>query len=214
MVPTACSPTRRLRRRLVVAAAGAGCLAWSVGVVAGVVSLGRFGAEPGVLGAAPRQWPSDCEVELDPAVPTLVVFAHPHCPCTAATLRECERILGKCAGRIAPRVVFFADPELGRGWERTASWERAERMPGVRVSSDPGGGLARRFGAATSGSTVLYAPDGRLLFHGGITGARGHEGDNAGAGAIVDLVCGGVAALPSTAVYGCSLVTPAAGRGQ
>ena len=38
----------------------------------------------------------------------------------------------------------------------------------------------QRFGAETSGQTLLYDRDGRLLFSGGTTGSRGHDGDNAG----------------------------------
>jgi hypothetical protein len=72
------------------------------------------------------------------------------------------------------------------------------------------GETARAFGAKTSGFTALYAPDGRLLFHGGITASRGHEGDSAGAAAIVDFVVLGTASVRNTAVYGCGLVGPEA----
>ena len=45
---------------------------------------------------------------------------------------------------------------------------------------DDDGAEARRFGAETSGQTLLYDARGALAFSGGITGARGHAGDNAG----------------------------------
>jgi hypothetical protein len=44
------------------------------------------------------------------------------------------------------------------------------------------------FGAATWGQTMVYGRDGRLLFSGGITAARGHYGDNAGTQAIAALL--------------------------
>jgi hypothetical protein len=75
--------------------------------------------------------------------------------------------------------------------------------------ADLEGRESRRFGAATSGQTLLYAADGRLLFNGGITESRGHSGDNAGRSAILSLVLGLTSAPTgqplSTPVYGCPL---------
>ena len=60
----------------------------------------------------------------------------------------------------------------------------------MRVVNDVEGVEARRFGAQTSGTTSLYSPDGRLLFSGGITSSRGHEGDNAGEDALTQAISG------------------------
>jgi hypothetical protein len=73
------------------------------------------------------------------------------------------------------------------------------------VIFDPDGVEARRFGAETSGHTLLFAGDGRLLFSGGITASRGHAGDNAGESVIVALVNNQTPALTRTLVFGCSL---------
>ena len=85
-------------------------------------------------------------------------------------------------------------------------------MCGARCSGRGGAygrGLyrARRYGAATSGYAVLYAPDGRLAFAGGITAGRGHEGDNAGEDAILDAINSGPAGGCPTRmpVFGCAL---------
>ena len=59
--------------------------------------------------------------------------------------------------------------------------------------------------ALTSGSCFLYDAHGKLLFSGGITSARGHEGDNAGRDAIVKLVHGRPAPQQQTDVFGCAL---------
>jgi hypothetical protein len=61
-----------------------------------------------------------------------------------------------------------------------------------------------RFGALTSGHTVVYDPSGRLLFSGGITSARGHAGENMGS----ELILAQLARKtnPQThAVFGCPL---------
>src|SRR5436190_6315 len=79
-------------------------------------------------------------------------------------------------------------------------------IPGVTVRADVDGEAARRFGAATSGQALLYTADGRLLFSGGITESRGHEGDNAGRSAIAALVLGAEPTkLATSPVYGCPL---------
>jgi hypothetical protein len=85
-------------------------------------------------------------------------------------------------------------------------WRQAAAIPGVTVHSDDGGVETRRFHAETSGYTVLYDPRGNLLFQGGITSSRGHEGDNAGRTALESLVQGKVFSQVRTSVYGCSLL--------
>ena len=71
--------------------------------------------------------------------------------------------------------------------------------------SDLDGAEARRFGAETSGHTLLFDLDGNLLFSGGITQSRGHAGGNAGESAIVSLVNTRTADRARTLVFGCSL---------
>ena len=75
----------------------------------------------------------------------------------------------------------------------------------MKVVFDPDGVEARRFGAETSGHTLLFGADGRLLFSGGITASRGHAGDNAGESAIVALVNNQTPTRTQTLVFGCSL---------
>jgi hypothetical protein len=52
---------------------------------------------------------------------------------------------------------------------------------------------------------VLYDARGRLLFRGGLTSARGHEGDSAGLQRISSLLRTGQADRSDAPVYGCSL---------
>jgi hypothetical protein len=75
------------------------------------------------------------------------------------------------------------------------------------VIDDPDGAETRRFGAATSGETLLYSPAGKLLFRGGITASRGHSGDNYGRDAIVALVNKPSRRFSNTPVFGCSLLS-------
>jgi hypothetical protein len=56
-----------------------------------------------------------------------------------------------------------------------------------------------------SGFTLLYDPAGRLRFAGGITSARGHEGDSFGQRRILAVLSGDPADRADAPVFGCSL---------
>jgi hypothetical protein len=113
--------------------------------------------------------------------------------------------MARCEGRLSARVLFDRPPGLAESWVHSDLWREAESIPGVVPMVDDGAGLAHRFGARTSGQAVLYGPDGRLEFRGGITGARGHSGGNAGRTAVIACVTGGSPALARAPVFGCAL---------
>jgi hypothetical protein len=113
-------------------------------------------------------------------------------------------------GRVTAYVLFIKPSGFTTEWEKTDLWASAAAIPGVHVVSDDEGVEADRFHSATSGQTLLYDAEGKLLFSGGITSARGHEGDNAGRAAIVSLLTTSDAALTKTSVFGCPLFAPKA----
>jgi hypothetical protein len=117
--------------------------------------------------------------------------------------------MARLQGRVTAHVLVVRPPDAPDGWEQTDLWRSAADIPGVDVVRDDDGAEMGRFGALTSGQVVLYDPSGRLLFAGGITASRGHEGGNAGRDAIVALVTGTDAAPRATPVFGCALTTPA-----
>jgi len=108
------------------------------------------------------------------------VFAHPFCPCTRATFDELEKILAQAGDGVVVHVVMAPIDDPDEGGALPESFRRAQRIPGVDVRWDAGGGEARRFGAHTSGQVLLYDAAGQLAFQGGMTPARGEAGDNAG----------------------------------
>jgi hypothetical protein len=193
--------------RLKALLVGATCLLWGTGVAGGYVALARHTAGAGREASAPASWPACAPIAADPALPTLLVFAHPQCPCTAATVEELNRLLARCADRVATCVFLYVDPALGAEWSHTALRRELEALPGVTVREDPLGAVARAFGAHTSGQTLLYGTDGTLLFSGGITPGRGHAGDSAGCSALLQHVLHDTG--PDRApVYGCALSAP------
>ncbi len=154
----------------------------------------------------PDAWPAVTDISRDPALDTLIMFVHPKCPCSRASLEELNRLLARFSGKVATQVWFTKPPELGSDWTRTDLWRSAALIPGVTVHEDPAAVEARRFGAETSGYVVLYDKEGRLLFRGGITGSRGHAGDNAGENALLAYFTERKPTVSQTPVYGCSLL--------
>jgi hypothetical protein len=178
---------------------------WLLTVCSGLGLLWGYGSTPGVAAAALEQWPADSPLRRAEDRATLVMLAHPHCPCTRASLRELARLMTQARGRAAAYVLFVKPSAFPDGWEKTDLLAAAAGIPGVTVVRDDEGAEAGRFRAATSGQTMLYDAAGKLLFSGGITGARGHEGDNAGRAAVVSLLGAGGAGQAETPVFGCPL---------
>jgi hypothetical protein len=185
---------------------------WLALVVFGAGMLVRYASTPGAQSDPPPTWPSASRLERPDGRYLLLLAVHPRCPCTRATLGELEVIMSHSSGRIVSRVLFVQPAGAGDSWARSGLWRQAASIPGVEPVLDPRGREALRFGALTSGHTVVYAPDGRLLFHGGITGARGHFGSNTGADAVLATVEGERTPVGATPVFGCPLSGPPPGR--
>ena len=185
-------------------------LVWVVGLGVGLRATLNYEDRPSGSGASPTSWPSQSKVLRVAGLPTIVVLAHPLCPCTRATVGELALVMTKLHKRATAVVVFVRPEGTAETWERTDLWHDAAQIPGVTVMEDPGGKEATLFGALASGQTLLYDVGGRLLFSGGITASRGHFGDNAGATAIAALVTTGRSDITTTPVYGCYLRNPEA----
>lgn len=138
-------------------------------------------------------------------MPTLVVAVHPRCPCSRATMEELARTLAAHPHGLRVRVLFWKPAGASDDWSRTGLWEQAKRLPGATVSVDEGGVELKRFGAATSGHVLFYAGDGRLLFSGGVTVSRGHEGDSASLEALRRRIRGETDKYIETPVFGCPI---------
>ena len=132
------------------------------------------------------------------------MFVHPRCPCSRASVADLGRVLQRVPGLAHTTVVFISPPGAAKGFEQTDLRDAVQRLTGVTLEDDDGT-EARRFGAATSGATLLYDAGGRLVFAGGLTDVRGHEGRSFGEERIVAILQSGKADRPTTPVFGCSL---------
>jgi hypothetical protein len=183
-------------------------LAWAGTAVFGGYALLRYENSPGKVAHGLLSWPADSTVQLATDRPTLVMAAHPQCPCTRASVAELAQLMAHVQGKVQAYVLFYSPRESGADWENTDTRRSAAQIPGVTVLSDVDGAEAQRFGAETSGHTFLFDPSGRLLFTGGITASRGHSGDNAGESAIVSLINDHSSKRSQTFVFGCSFKNP------
>ena len=182
-------------------------VAWIAVLITSLLAVAAWENRPGDWSTTQASWPASSSLSRASGSYTLLLFAHPDCPCTLASLDEIERILSKRRDRLDAQCVFSTVDDDANGTRASDGWERAAKVPGLRLVLDPHCAEARRFGARTSGAVVLFDPDGRLLFRGGITGARGHAGDNAGEDAVLALVDHKTA--PSMIpVFGCPLFDP------
>lgn len=195
----------RVRRKISIGMLTAFVL-WLTVVCGGTIQMIRYSTAPGSSGQPPSAWPTESQIPFDAHRPTLIMFAHPHCPCTRASLGELEVLLTRFPGQLSSYVVFLKPTDTITNWEKTDLWRKASSIPGVRVYTDNSGIEAHRFQSETSGQTLLYDRSGHLLFQGGITLARGHAGDNPGRSALQELLEGGHSNQVKTPVFGCPLV--------
>jgi hypothetical protein len=181
-------------------------LLWLLAAGTGLAWVLNYQSASGRTGTAPEHWPAAAQIIPDSHRDTLIMFAHPLCPCTRASMEELNRLLARHRGQMAVQVMFIQPEAFTTNQVQSGLWRSAAAMPGVAVHTDLNGVQARLFGAETSGDVLLYDAQGRLLFRGGITGGRGHAGDNAGEDAIDALLAGQTTQTGQTPVYGCSLL--------
>jgi hypothetical protein len=180
---------------------------WLLALMAGIGGLAIYSGVAGMSSpmSVGLDWPTKSALVSRNGLPTLVLFLHPKCPCTAATVAELAELMPKLAGKTRVHAVFAVPPGKSLSWARSGLWKSAGEIPGVEPSFDEQGLEAKLFGAKTSGQVLLFDEQGRLVFRGGITPARGHQGDSIGKAAIAAWITGRRALASSSPVFGCAL---------
>jgi hypothetical protein len=191
-----------IRARWVVISMGL----WGLACAGAMGVLLTYANTAGEMGGLREGWvvPASFERPADRAM--LVVFAHPKCPCTRATMSAIERLQREVPGGFATRVVFYEPDGADATWRGTDLWARAQRLVDADAIPDPGGAIATGAGARVSGCVALFDRDGALLFWGGITPARGHEGESVGLGSLRSVLRGERGTASEAPVYGCELM--------
>lgn len=185
---------------------------WIAAVSLGFVYLLRYEgvAEQSALqvaAAGPSEFPENDLLTQNRAGKTLVMFAHPHCPCTHASLGELQLILSACPELKPVQIVFPLPAGANDSWQNGVIVQQAHELDGVEVKWDVDESLTKIFAAQNSGHVLLFDAHGKRLFSGGITALRGHPGWNSGRAAIVAIAQNNRGVRESTPIFGCPLRT-------
>ena len=199
------SASRNIAWRVALACLACG---WLICAGTGMAVLARYESAPGPGALTEPVWPRDAAILRDDTAPTLLMFVHPHCSCSRASLDQLDRIVASCQQRLTTYVVFCVPAGFDETWAKSNLWRAANSIPHVNVLIDRCGVETKRFGARTSGQVLLYDAGGRLRFAGGITASRGHSGDNLGQQQIISIVlgCDDTANLAECSAFGCPLL--------
>jgi hypothetical protein len=178
---------------------------WAGVVLLGFYRLTAYELRPNPVIGAPREWPEASCLPHTPGRSTLLVFLHPKCPCSRASLDELARVLHESPGADAT-AVFVKPDGVPAAWEQTTLWREAAQIAGLSVLVDEGGQEARRFAVTASGQTLVYGRDGRLAYEGGLTATRGHYGKNAASDGVLATLQSPLGARLEFPTYGCPLL--------
>jgi len=178
---------------------------WMAALVTGYLTLTGFSSTPGQSAEAIQQWAGSSVIASSVGKPLLIVAIHPKCMCSAATVTELEQVLLRCNGRVDVHALVLVPQASDESFKDSAVISRLQKLPSVAVHFDLGGNELRRLGLHTSGNVLLYSSTGQLLYNGGITYARGHEGDNLGESQVEDAILKGQAPQTDRPVFGCKL---------
>lgn len=75
---------------------------------------------------------------------SLVLFVHPKCPCTRATIAELARILRTTKNRLSTTIYFYRPRREPNSWCTDSSlWQESKLLPGVTTKIDLDGKSAR-----------------------------------------------------------------------
>jgi hypothetical protein len=189
--------------------------AWAVVIAGGALAVAEHDVTPGPPAAAHLSDAAPAGLGLVSGTWNIVMFIHPRCPCSAASLAELAGLSARCGDRLHTSIVIFRPTDKPDRWVHTPTYEAATHLAGATVKFDEDAAIARRMGAFTSGQAFVYDPAGRLAFSGGMTNARDCSGDSVGVERVAALVLQTGAPkgpVSHAAVFGCRIDSPYQGE--
>lgn len=196
-------PFRNKAGHFKTSAVALGVFFWAGAILAGFSFLNTYQSTPGKSQVALADWPAQSQIPNNGRF-RAIMFVHPKCPCSTASLAELGVLLAR-APKLQTFVVFTQPEGAAQSWTAdSALYRKAKAIPGSQVLIDRDGKEAKLFGVETSGHLCLFDAQNHLVFNGGVTARRGHEGDNAGLDSVVRLVHGHQSELKKTNVFGCA----------
>ena len=98
---------------------------WSIAVATGTAMMWNYANKAGNEGKASLSWPNESQIPRSRKHPTLVMFAHPRCPCTRASIGELAVLMARCHGKVDAEVLFFKPTGSSENWARTDQGARS-----------------------------------------------------------------------------------------
>lgn len=182
----------------------AGTLVWLLVISVSIVWFSNYQKTPGATGSMPARWPNGTTLPRNQLGPTIVIFLHPKCPCSKASLRQLFDFTSHIESLEIVTVLVLPDG-TDKAFAQGPVMAVLEQEHHYRPILDAAGKEAAIFGAQTSGQALAYNHDGRLLFSGGLTSTRGHVGYSASILALLKALQDSRPAPGSYPVFGCQL---------
>lgn len=185
---------------------------WLAGLLVAIGAMSVYKTTPPAeVQPSIESWPTASRLVRDGTTPTLVMFAHPYCDCTKASLAVLRDLMPRLEGKVH-NYILFAQSEGEPVGARSENRIMAESIPGATIVDDEAALEADRFGATTSGQVMLFDTEGRILFTGGIGPLPHYTGETPMVHSLVAAIesisgggpMGARVQMPN-AVFGCSL---------
>ena len=151
---------------------------WGGLLLIGHIVLFEYEMTAGPFVNLKRIFPTKSSILLTHGRPNIILFLHPCCPCSVASVDEFHQLMREGEKDAIGTVVFYMPHEQEAEWSHQPIVSSVKRIRNTSVLYDTDGSQAELFGAATSGHVFIFDGRGVLQFSGGITGSRGHTGDN------------------------------------
>ena len=180
-------------------------LLWIAAAAGGSLYMFVYESRPAPRSAVAEMWPEQSGLERNAGGFSLVMAVHPKCPCTRASVAELNKLMLGFGGRVRAIALVTKPFELPDLWSESDVTARLREIPNVEVVRDLGGAKSDAFGVGSSGQTLLYDASGELVFDGGITAFRGHEGPSVGSEMLKQIVAGTMVGHRHSKAFGCSL---------
>jgi hypothetical protein len=144
------------------------CALWMAGLLVAAGAMSSRRETRAAVQAPLERWPTASRLVRDSGAPTLVMFAHPYCECTKASLAELRELAPRLEGKVRSYILFARSAKESVESSRSENRILAESIHGVTIVDDQEAREADRFGATTSGQIMLFDAGGEVLFTGGI----------------------------------------------
>ncbi|MDA8792481.1 hypothetical protein N9N67_04500 [Bacteriovoracaceae bacterium] len=177
---------------------------WSIGIISGLVITYEYSLGSGEKSQLKSSWPNESSLKFNPGKYNLVMFLHPECTCSKASLFHFKEILSEIKhDNLDSKIIFTMPKEKEKEWINSALVKEVKEAGSIQLIFDQSSEEFKRFDAKTSGQAFLFSPSKDLLFNGGITDSRGHIGYNQGEDFIINTLNKRGLASKDVDVFGC-----------